>query len=166
MGWKYLDISVLREIDLFEDLEEATLFKILEIMKTQRLKTSQPVFREGDEGNALYLILDGEVRISKNIYGVGEEALAILPAGSYFGEMALLEDRVERSASAIANEDTHLAKLERADFLELLEGDRDVAVEILWEFTRTLSRRLRDSNDRVAFFAMSDMFERGGPPQE
>ena len=159
MSWKYLDISLLKSIDIFEDLSEAHLFAIMEVMGTERLRPGQAVFQEGEEGNALYLILEGEVRISKNIHGVGEEALAILAAGSYFGEMALIEDRNTRSAAAIVNDSVLLARLERGAFLKLLEGNKDLAIEILWGFLRTMSRRLRDSNDRVAFFAMNNMYE-------
>ena len=159
MGWKYLDISLLTSIDIFGHLSQEHLFIIMEAMGTERLRPGQAVFQEGDEGDALYLILEGEVRISKDIHGVGEEALAILAAGSYFGEMALIEERNTRSAAAIVNEPVLLARLERRAFLELLEGNKDLAIEILWGFLRTMSRRLRDSNDRVAFFAMNNMYE-------
>ena len=107
----------------------------------------------------MYLILSGEVRISKDIPGVGEEALAFLKEGSYFGEMALLGEESPRSANAIASGIVQLAKLDRKDFLELIDRDKEVGVEILWSFVNTLSNRLRESNDKIAFFAMSNMFE-------
>ena len=160
MGWKYLDTDILRGIDLFEGISERGLQEIIVLMTTNDVKRGMPIFEEGDEGNALFLILEGEVRISKDIPGVGEEALAFLPEGSCFGEMALIEGRIERSASAIAHKDCELARLDRGDFLELLEQDKDLAVEMLWGFVRILSRRLRNSNDKVTFLAMSNMFER------
>lgn len=159
MGWKYIDTSILRKVDLFKDVSERGLQEIIVLMTTVDVKTGQPIFEEGDEGDALYLVLSGEVRISKNIPGIGEEALAFLPQGSCFGEMALIEGRAVRSASAIAQKDCELAKLDRKDFLELLDRDKDLAVEMLWGFVRILSSRLRMSNDKVAFLAMSNMFE-------
>lgn len=159
MGWKFLDISLLREIDLFSSLSDRALNELIPLTSTVSCKPGHVVFNEGDVGDAMYMILSGEVRISKNIPGVGEEALAFLKEGSYFGEMALAGEESNRSAAAIATESTELAKLERKDFLELLERDKDVAVEILWSFVNTLSGRLRESNDRIAFFAMSNMFE-------
>ena len=73
--------------------------------------------------------------------------------------MSLVGEESHRSASAIAAETTELARLQRKDFLKLLEDDKEVAVEILWAFVNTLSSRLRESNDKIAFFAMSNMFE-------
>jgi CRP-like cAMP-binding protein len=159
VGWKFLDISILREIDIFKTLSDNALMEIIPLTSTVEYKPGNHVFKEGDTGDALYLVLSGEVRISKNIHGVGEEALAFLKEGSYFGEMSLVGEESARSASAIAADTTLLAKLERKDFLELLEREQEVAVEILWSFVNTLSARLRESNDRIAFFAMSNMFE-------
>ena len=159
MGWKFLDISILREIDIFKTLSDDALMEIIPLTSTIEFKGGNHIFKEGDAGDALYLVLSGEVRISKNIHGVGEEALAFLKDGSYFGEMSLVGDESVRSASAIAGSTTLLAKLERKDFIELLDREKEIAVEILWSFVNTLSSRLRESNDRVAFFAMSNMFE-------
>ena len=159
MGWKYIDTQVLKNVDLFARLSERSLQEIIVLMSILEVKTSAFIFQEGMDGDALYLVLDGEVRISKDIPGVGEEALAFLPAGSCFGEMALMEGRSLRSASAIANTDCELAMLRRADFMELMSRDKDFAIEMLWGFVRILSMRLRNSNDKVAFLAMSNMFE-------
>ena len=159
VGFRYLDTSILKGVDLFDDLSERNLQEVIVLMTTMEVKPGMPIFSEGDPGDALYLILKGEVRISKNIPGVGEEALAFLPEGSCFGEMALVEGRPKRSASAIAQKTTELVKLSRADFLKLMETNKDFAVEMLWGFVRILSNRLRNSNDKVTFLAMSNMFE-------
>ncbi len=159
MGWKYLDINVLKDVELFRNLSDRVLQEILVLMTTHDFNRGESIFREGEPGDALYLILDGEVRISKHIEGVGEEALAFLPDGSCFGEMALMEGRSSRSASAIAQKDCEVARLKRDDFLELMDRDKDLAIEILWGFVKILSLRLRNSNDKVAFLAMSNLFE-------
>ncbi len=159
MGWKYLDTTVLRDVELFRNLSDRALQEIIVLMTTHDYQRGQAIFKEGDAGDGLYLILEGEVRISKNIPGVGEEALAFLPDGSCFGEMALIEGRVARSASAIAQKDCEVARLSRDDFLEMLDRDKELAIEMLWGFVRILSLRLRNSNDKVAFLAMSNLFE-------
>ena len=61
------------------------------------------IFEEGEQGDKFYLILDGAVRISRIVPGMGEEALAVLRAGTYFGEMALIDD-FPRCADARAHE--------------------------------------------------------------
>lgn len=159
MGWKFLDISLLREIDLFQSLSDRALSEVIPLTSTVEFKPGQKLFNEGDEGDAMYMILSGEVRISKVIHGVGEEALAFLREGDYFGEMALVGEASARSASAIADGFTEVAKLSRKDFLELIHQDHEIGVEILQSFVNTLSARLREANDKIAFFAMSNMFE-------
>lgn len=159
MSWKYIDTSILEDVEIFSQLGERGRQEIIVLMSTMNVKQGQAVFVEGEPGDALYVILSGEVRISKNIPGVGEEALAFLPEGSCFGEMALIEDRIMRSASAFAHRDCELAMLSRKDFWKLMDDEKDLAVDILWSFVRVLSSRLRNSNDKVAFMAMSSKFE-------
>ena len=159
MGWNFLDISLLREIDLFDSLSDRALSELIPLTSTIEAKPGDVLFNEGDIGDGMYMILSGEVRISKNIPGVGEEALAFLKEGSYFGEMSLVGEESPRSAAAIAGETSELAKLSRKDFLDLLDRDKEIAVEVLWSFVNTLSSRLRESNEKIAFFAMSNMFE-------
>ena len=159
MSWKFLDMSVLRRVDAFQELDDSSLSEFMPLISIVEVAPGKMIFNEGDMGDALFLILSGEVRISKNIHGVGEEALAFLKEGSYFGEMALVGDEHPRSASAIAEHRCELTKLTRTDFIELIHKRPDIGVPVLWSFATTLSNRLRDSNDRVAFFAMSNMFE-------
>ena len=115
------------------------------------------VFQEGDKGDKFYLILDGAVRISRMVPGMGEEALAVLKSGAYFGEMALIDD-FPRSAHAIVHEKCRLFVIRKEDLEDLLFVDRDLAYELLWNFVRTLSRRLRETNDKMTFLATSNKF--------
>jgi CRP/FNR family transcriptional regulator, cyclic AMP receptor protein len=159
MGWQFLDIAMLRDIELFSSLSDHALTEIAALTTIEEFAPSEHIFEEGDSGSAMYLILRGEVRISKNIAGVGEEALAFLDEGAYFGEMSLVGTSPSRSATAITDSPVKLAKLARADFQELLDNDKAAAVEILTSFVDTLSQRLREANDKLAFFALNDMYE-------
>jgi len=95
------------------------------------------------------------VRISKHVPGVGEEALAILESGQYFGEMSLIEDGA-RSADAIAHTSCVLYQLSREKLEEVMFTDKELASVLLWTFVRTLSARLRETNDKIrSFFALS-----------
>ncbi len=118
-GWTILDTSKLREIDLFSDLSDRAMESIAALMYTRRFRRGQKIFSDGDPGKAMYIIMSGEVRISKTIPGVGEEALAILKDGSYFGEMGLLEG-VPTSADAWANRTCLLSVIDRQDLLHRL----------------------------------------------
>jgi CRP-like cAMP-binding protein len=115
------------------------------------------VFQEGDKGDKFYLIIDGAVRISRMVPGMGEEALAVLKSGAYFGEMALIDD-FPRSAHAIVHEKCRLFVIRKEDLEDLLFVDRDLAYELLWNFVRTLSGRLRETNDKMTFLSVTNKF--------
>ncbi len=84
----------------------------------------------------------------KEIEGAGEEALTILDKGSYFGEMALI-DEFPRSASAVAHTDCRVLMMDKADFSRLLSRNKDLAYKLLWVFCQVLSQRLRDTNEKI-----------------
>ena len=153
-----MDIKFLKNIYLFKELTNKELEKVLKIAKVEKYPANHVIFKEGDKGDKLYVILKGKVRISKQIEGIGEEALAILGPGSFFGEMSLIDD-FPRSADAITNEPVELLTISRDDFENLLFLDKDLAYTILWAFLRTLSARLRETNEKIkAFFAMAAHF--------
>lgn len=148
----------LRQITLFEGLLPVHLRRIAALAQEVAFAKDSAVFEHGDPGDGLYLILKGAVRISRSVSGIGEEALAILRPGMYFGEMSIIDDEAPRSADAIAHEQTLLLKLPKDDLRDLMFVDRELAYELLWRFVRTLSARLRDSNDRLLMLTVSSKF--------
>src|SRR3990172_9609532 len=106
----------LSEIVLFRGLEEADLQAILQISRMESFDSGAVIFQEGEPGDAMYLVLDGKVRISRMTPLGTEEALAVLGPNQSFGEMSVIEDRAERSATAIAHEDCFLLALEKEPF--------------------------------------------------
>jgi len=150
-------LEVLREVDLFAGLPEEHLTRVLSLGSEKALKKGEQVFAEGDTGDTFYIILEGAVRVSRIVPGMGEEALAVLRPGAYFGEMSLIDDD-SRSATVIAHESLRIFGIKRRDLEDLLFVDRDLAYELLWNFVRTLSRRLRATNDKMTFLATSNKF--------
>ena len=133
------------------------LERIASIASEETHATESYVFHEGDIGDKLYLVLSGKVRISRTLPGMGEEALAILGPGEAFGEMSLIDD-VPRSADARVHENVRLCVITREAFEDLLFLHKDLAYEILWNFIKTLSRRLREANDKMAFMSVTSKF--------
>ncbi len=151
-------IRMLRQISLFDGLLPLHLRRISSLCQEIHVVTGKPVFSHGDPGDGLYLILEGAVRISRSVSGIGEEALAVLKPGQYFGEMSIVDDDMPRSADAIAHENTRLLKLPKEDLRDLMFVDRELAYELLWRFVRTLGARLRESNDRLLMLTVSSKF--------
>ena len=150
-------IELLRNVAIFKDLDDGELARVSEVCRNQEFVSGEYVFKEGESGNRLYLIVEGEVRISRTIPGSGEEALAILKPGSLFGEMAVF-DRSERSTDAISNGGTKCLTIARSDFELLLDFNRDIAYKVLWACVRLLSVRLRSTNDSLRSFLAMSMF--------
>ncbi|HEY4217057.1 MAG TPA: cyclic nucleotide-binding domain-containing protein [Gemmatimonadaceae bacterium] len=149
--------ELLRKVAIFKDLDADELAAVADLCKEERFVSGEYIFREGEPGNRLFLILSGEVRISRNVPGSGEEALAVLKPGALFGEMAVF-DRSERSTDAISNGGTTALTIARPDFEMLLDFDRDLAHKVLWGCVRLLSGRLRSTNDSLRSFLAMSMF--------
>ena len=150
-------VELLRNVAIFTDLDEGELARVSEVCREQEFVSGEYIFREGESGNRLYLIVEGEVRISRTIPGSGEEALAVLKKGAMFGEMAVF-DRSERSTDAISNGGTKCLTISRSDFELLLDFNRDLAYKVLWAAARMLSGRLRSTNDSLKSFLAMSMF--------
>ncbi len=150
-------MEFLRGAAIFKDLDDAELQAVAEICKEEKFVSGEFIFREGEAGNRLYLITDGAVRISRDVPGSGEEALAVLKPGALFGEMAVF-DRTERSTHAISNGGTTALTISRPDFEMLLDFDREIAHKVLWAVVRLLTTRLRQTNDSLRSFLAMSMF--------
>lgn len=152
-----MDLALLKQAAIFADLDEGELTAIAEICKEQKLQSAATVFKEGEPSNRLYIIAEGDVRISRVVPGSGEEALAVLKPGTCFGEMGIF-DHSERSTDAIANTDCTLLTISRSDFELLLDFNRDIAYKVLWAVVRLLAGRLRVTNDNLRSFLAMSMF--------
>jgi CRP/FNR family transcriptional regulator, cyclic AMP receptor protein len=153
-----MDPQALRACALFQSLPADRLRRIAEIATHRDLPAGAIIFAEAERGDEMYVVVAGKVRISKQVPGVGEEALGILEPGSHFGEMAMMDDS-PRSADAVAHTACALAVVRRDDLDHLMFVDKDLAYDVLWAFVRTLSARLRETNDKIkGFFAMSGGF--------
>jgi CRP-like cAMP-binding protein len=153
-----IDPAALRKVALFESLLPEHLKLIAGIVEEVQYKPSTTIFQDGAVADRFFFIISGKVRISKQIPGIGEEALAILEPGDYFGEMALIDDS-PRSADAITNTTVVVGAIAKATFEDLLFMNKDLAYDMLWTFVRTLSARLRETNEKMrAFLVMAGKF--------
>lgn len=149
--------ETLRDSSLFADLDDHQRGELAAIARVQSYQGGDYIFKEGEPGNRLYLIGQGEVRISRDIPAAGEEALAILKRPACFGEMSVF-DRSERSTDAIANGPCTLVTIGRPDLEMLLEFNPEIGYRVLRAMVRQLSMRLRASNEQMKSLLAMSMF--------
>jgi CRP/FNR family cyclic AMP-dependent transcriptional regulator len=101
------------------------------------------LFREGDAGDVMYVVQSGEVEI-RRVVGDVERVLAVLPAGEFFGEMALINDR-PRSATAVVKRAARLLVIEPRTFEAMLRGRTEIAIRLI----KTLAGRLERANQQI-----------------
>ena len=141
-----IDANFLTQSPLFRNLDETERAQILIIGQLRSFKADEVIFREGDAGDGLYMVVKGSVRISKR-GATGEEALAVLGFPAFFGEMALI-DFSARAADAIVNEDSELFFIPLRELRSLIEAQHGIALKILYALCEVLAQRLRETNER------------------
>jgi CRP-like cAMP-binding protein len=132
----------LKDSALFDSLTPLELKIVDGLMHERRYLAEEIIFDEGEEGQALYLVMSGRVIISRQS-GAGREVVAELSAGSFFGDLALL-DNAPRNAQTRALDNCELAVFFRADFMGLMETDPVIGYKISLALARHVGRRLRD----------------------
>jgi len=147
----------LARVPFFQGLTREALALIAQVTSEEAHATGTKLFQYGDPGDKLFIILEGKVRISRELAGMGEEALAVLGPGEVFGEMSLL-DESPRSADSRVQERCRALVITKESFDDLLFIHKDLAYEVLWNCVRILSVRLRETNEKLAFLTTSGKF--------
>ncbi|HYO39058.1 MAG TPA: Crp/Fnr family transcriptional regulator [Nocardioidaceae bacterium] len=147
-----MDNDVLRQAPLFSALDDEAATALRSSMDDSRLRRGEVLFREGDEGDQLYIVTEGKVKLGRTSADGRENLLAILGPGQMFGELSLF-DPGPRSATVTAVTDTTFSSLSHTDLLRWLDGRPAVARGLLTQ----LAGRLRHANDVVADLVFSDV---------
>jgi CRP/FNR family transcriptional regulator, cyclic AMP receptor protein len=142
VAFPQMTIDTLRQVPLFESLDDEAADELCHLLESLDCKAGAFLFRAGDEGNALYLIERGKVRICVHTVDGREVTLTELDRGDFFGDMALLDGQ-RRSADAWVAEDARLAVLSRDHFLSFMRSNPNVALEML----TALANRLRRTDE-------------------
>lgn len=150
----------LRRIRLFADMTNEQAEAFAAMLDRIQARAFSPIVRQGEHGDAMFLILEGEARVSIRTQGK-EDTIAILGVGDFFGELALL-DSGPRSADVVANKDCVLLKLVKANFDSMVDKNPDLASRFLLAMNRFLGARLRATNER---FTKAQQFARGASGQ-
>ena len=142
-----IDIEDKRAVFREQRLSNMEINFLASLSKAKQLAPKEILFREGEPGDYMYLVVEGRIMISKNIPGAGEEALAFLERGEILGEMALIDD-APRSADAKADKDGAIVLSVRKEVLEkLLNIEKVSSARLLSTLCFLVARRLRDSHE-------------------
>jgi CRP-like cAMP-binding protein len=130
-------IKTLKSLEIFSAFSEDILESLTPYVKIETYNEGDMIFKEGDEGTAMYIIEKGQVEIRKK-----DKTLSFFKDGSVFGEMALFEN-AERSADAVARTDLTLYHINNRDFRKFIFEHPEPGVQFLYTGIREMSRRLR-----------------------
>ena len=134
-----MTLEALRSVPLFASLDDDAARELRSLLSDETVAQNTRLFRQGDKGDAMYLIESGRVRISIRDEDDAEVILAELAQGDFFGEMSIIDGR-QRSADAKVIDDARLAILSRDAFLSFVRSNPDVALEMLSALTDRLRR--------------------------
>jgi CRP-like cAMP-binding protein len=137
-------ILFLKKVPVFSDLKVRELTAISSITEEKDIKKDLIVFKEGDQGDSMYIVISGGVSIIKNFDRPNATVLAHIKEGDYFGEMALFES-APRSATVKTDDNTKLLNLGKFEFEEIMHEFPSISINIC----KVLSSRLRVSSDKV-----------------
>jgi CRP-like cAMP-binding protein len=145
---------------IFAGLSDEQLAQFVQLMEVVKVRQFTELVRAGSPGEAMYLILDGELR-ARLMAGDTETTLATLETGECFGEIALFDHGL-RSADVVANKDSTLLKIGAGAVQKLVQERPELAAPFLWAIGKTLSGRIRVDNKRHQTSFLMAKAVRGG----
>ncbi len=154
-----IDTSFLKEMPIFAGLTNEELRSLSEYLVIETADSGEIIIKDGEKGDKMYLLLEGEVEISKRLtlkvshgdFDERDKQLIRLNADSraFFGEMALFEDESIRSATVSTTEASKLAAMNKDDFNKLCKSDYKIGYTILSNIIKVLSGRLNKANTDI-----------------
>jgi CRP-like cAMP-binding protein len=143
--------ETLREVPLFAQLREGDVERILQAARERTYPKNSVILFEDDPGDALYVVISGQVKLVLIAEDGREVILSIRRKGDFFGEISLIDDE-PRSAHVIAMEDSRLLVLRREDFQRCLQEMPSVSIGLL----RALCKRLRQADNKIGSLVLLD----------
>ena len=139
-------VGTLQEVEIFKNMTDRQRGRFAQCMEVQKFAKFETLVNEGDPGGAMFILLEGVVRVRKMIGGK-ENVITTLTVGEMFGEMSLF-DLGKRSADIVANSEGVLLRLDVEVFDRMMDKQPEVAAPFLTEVTKKMSARIRADNER------------------
>jgi CRP-like cAMP-binding protein len=141
-------INNLKDNTLFLNLTHRELTYVSGLVHERVYQPEETIFQQNDRGLGVYLIAEGRVAI-KTKYPKKELLVTVLSKGSFFGEIALIEEESFRTASAVSLEKTVLIGFFKPDLLEIIERKPATGVKILFQLSTVLGKRLVETTEKI-----------------
>jgi serine/threonine protein phosphatase PrpC len=138
-------VDVLRQMPLFKHLIYKEILRVLNVTTVREYGPGEEIIKEGTAGDEMFILMRGKIRLHKN-----EAFITHLAPGAHIGEMALIDRRQPRSATATAEERSRVLILKRRDFYEIIRKEPQLSVKLLWAFTQVLAERLRKTTAELS----------------
>jgi len=139
--------GMLRRVKIFATMTDQQLGRFVQLMEIEKVPAFREICHQGGPGDAMYCVLDGEVR-ARILVGGRETTLCTFQAGDVFGEICLLDDG-PRSADVLANVDSTLLRIPGDRFDRMCREQAEIATPFLLALGRTLTARIRSDNKRL-----------------
>ena len=140
--------DILSKVVLFQDLETDSLATLAPLLIAKKFAAGTVIFRELDDSDALYIVDQGSVVVSKHISGDVDMVLTRFTPGDFFGEMGLF-DNAPRSATANVETDSLLWQLDRRVFHDIFSHHPEMAAKICYRLVTIFIERLRVTNEQT-----------------
>lgn len=147
--------ELLHDVPLFAGLDDDDLGRMSELLTESHHPKDSVIVSTSDPGDALYIVAEGDVKVSLSSDNGREIILSMLSAGSFFGEMSIV-DGEPRSATVTCITDAHILRLARRDFLQLLRSYPSIAINVMTE----MCVRLRRADESIGNLALLDVYGR------
>ena len=138
----------LKNLSLFQDLDSPALSTLAALLVSTKISARAVIFRESSDSDALYIVQTGQIVISKHVQGEVDIVLTRFRSGDFFGEMGLF-DAAPRSATAHAETDSILLRLDRKAFQQILADYPEMAARICYRLITVFIERLRATNEQA-----------------
>ncbi len=164
-------LSALMSTHLFKDLTDREFKLLHNIVHIRKFHAGESVFRQGEAGVGMYMIVKGRVEIfvsDKNATNEDFRDIFItqLSDGDFFGELSLVEENGRRTATAVAKEESSLIGFFKPDLLEVLNRSPSTGVKIVFRLAEVLGRRLKDTTAKVSELRTALKQARVPPPMD
>ncbi len=147
-----MDVDVMRRAPLFEALDDDASSSLRDSMQRVSMRRGTVLFAEGDQGDQLYVVVEGKIKLGRKASDGRENLLSIIGPGEMFGELSLF-DPGPRTSTATSVGEVELIALSHTDLQPWLLRHPEVSVKLL----QALARRLRRTNDSLADLVFSDV---------